>query len=194
MGRSDEWVKSLESGRLLTLRLPMLLRLAEVLNISDLASLTGEQSLPVASVTRAGHVAVEGVAAAMQRTTVTAGEPTSADMLRGRVDQAWRLWHGSTSERTAVAAVLPDLIGEARVTARRLDGAARRQALVELARVYHLAQLYAAHQPYPELVWLAADRAMAAAQDADNPDAIAVSAGPMPTCTGRPLRSTPPNS
>jgi hypothetical protein len=49
--------------------------------------------------------------------------------------------------------------------------------LVELARVYHVVQLYLAHQPYPELVWLAADRAMLAAQDADDPAAMTVAAG-----------------
>ncbi|MEN3610706.1 helix-turn-helix transcriptional regulator [Plantactinospora sp. ZYX-F-223] len=176
VGRSADWVKALENGRLLTPRLPMLMRLAEVLDISDLAELTGEQAMPVASVTRAGHPAVERVAAAMQRSNLPAGDPTSADLLRGRVDQAWTLWHRSTTERSAVAAVLPDLLDEARVSVRRLDGTARRAALVELARVYHLAQLYVANQPYPELVWLAADRAMQAAQDADDPAAIAVAA------------------
>ncbi|MEU5781825.1 helix-turn-helix domain-containing protein [Micromonospora lupini] len=176
VGRSADWVKALESGRLLTPRLPMLLRLAEVLDIADLAELTGDQSLPVASVTRAGHPAVDSVAAAMQRTTVTAGEPTPVDVLRGLVDQAWTLWHRSSTERTAVAAVLPGLLDDARRSARRLDGNDRRAALAELARVYHLAQLYCAHQPYPELVWLAADRAMSAAQDADDPNAIAAAA------------------
>ncbi|MEO3776462.1 helix-turn-helix transcriptional regulator [Micromonospora sp. B11E3] len=176
VGRSAEWVKALENGRLLPPRLPMLLRLAEVLDISDLADLTGDQSLPVASVTRAGHADIDNVAAAMQRTIVPAGDPTPVDALRGLVDQAWALWHRSTAERTAVAAVLPGLLADAQRSVRRLDGLARRQALVELARVYHLAQLYVAHQPHPELVWLAADRAMLAAQDADDPSAIAVAA------------------
>lgn len=176
VGRSEEWVKALENGRLLTPRLPMLLRLAEVLDIADLADLTGDQSLPVASVTRAGHPAADQVAAAMQRAAVTAGEPAAVDVLHGLVDQAWALWHRSTTERTAIAAVLPGLLDDARRCARRLDGPGRRRALVELARVYHLAQLYVAHQPYPELVWLAADRAMLAAQDADDPGAIAAAA------------------
>ncbi|WP_433460826.1 helix-turn-helix domain-containing protein [Micromonospora sp. CA-248212] len=176
VGRSADWVKALESGRLLTPRLPMLLRLAEVLDVSDLAELTGDQSLPVASVTRAGHPGVDNVAAAMQRTTVPAGEPTPVGVLRGLVNQAWTLWHQSSTERTAVAVVLPGLLDDARRSVRRLEGTDRRAALAELARVYHLAQLYVAHQPYPELVWLAADRAMGAAQDADDPNAIAAAA------------------
>ncbi|MFJ6199821.1 helix-turn-helix domain-containing protein [Micromonospora sp. NPDC092111] len=176
VGRSADWVKAVETGRLLTPRLPMLLRLAEVLDITDLADLTGDQSLPVASVTRTGHPAVDEVAAALKRTILPVGEPPSAPVLRGLVDQAWRLWHQSSAERTAVAAVLPGLLDDARRSTRRLDGADRRAALVDLARVYHLAQLYCAHQPYPELVWLAADRAMGAAQDADDPAAIAAAA------------------
>ncbi|MFI2663765.1 helix-turn-helix domain-containing protein [Micromonospora carbonacea] len=176
VGRSAEWVKAVETGRLLPPRLPMMLSLAEALDISDLADLTGEQSLPVASVTRAGHPDVDRVAAAMQRTTVPAGDPTDVDALRGLVDQAWSVWHRSSAERTAVAAVLPGLLAETRRSARRLDGLDRRRALVEMARAYHLAQLYVAHQPYPELVWLAADRAMGAAQDADDPAAIAAAA------------------
>ncbi|MER7167011.1 helix-turn-helix transcriptional regulator [Micromonospora sp. NPDC000207] len=176
VGRSAEWVKAIEGGRLLPPRLPMMLRLAEVLDITDLADLTGAHPLPVASVTRAGHPDVDQVAAAMQRTTAPAGDPVPAVVLRGLVDQAWTLWHQSSTERGAVAAVLPQLLDDARTSARRLDGTDRRAALVELARVYHLVQLFAANQPYSELVWLAADRAMAAAQDADNPAAMSAAA------------------
>lgn len=176
VGRSADWVKALEGGKLLTPRLPMLLRLAEVLDITDLADLTGEQAVPVASVTRAGHPAVDVVAAAMQRAGLPTGDPTPADILTGRVDQAWHRWHTSHTERTAVAEVLPTLISEARASATRLDGRDRRRALAELARTWHLVQLYAAHQPRTELVWLAADRGMSAAQDADDPAAIATAA------------------
>ncbi|MDG4763573.1 helix-turn-helix transcriptional regulator [Solwaraspora sp. WMMD406] len=176
VGRSAEWVKAVESGRLLVPRLPMLLRLAEVLDIDDLSTLTGEQSLPVASVTRSGHPAVDSVATAVQRTTLPAGDPLAAAELRARVDHAWAAWHHASAERTAVAALLPGLLTDARIAARRLDGVDRRQAAAELARVYHLVQLYAAHQPQSQLVWLAADRAMLAAQDADDPGAIAAAA------------------
>jgi hypothetical protein len=176
VGRSEEWVKALETGRLLTPRLPMLLRLAEVLGLSDLAQLTGEQSVPVASVTRVGHESTALVAAAMSRPPrIFVGEP-SAPVLAGKVDQAWELWHRSSTERTAIAAVLPELLTETRAAVRALDGTERRSALAQLARVYHLTQLFLAHQPAAELVWLAADRGMTAAQDADDPAAMAVAA------------------
>lgn len=48
MGCSDEGVKTVETGRLQTPRLPLLLRLAEVLSVDDLPKLTREQKLATA--------------------------------------------------------------------------------------------------------------------------------------------------
>jgi transcriptional regulator with XRE-family HTH domain len=42
VGRTAEWLKAVENGRLLTPRLPMLLRIAQALNLDDLADLTGD--------------------------------------------------------------------------------------------------------------------------------------------------------
>lgn len=176
VGRSEEWVKAVEAGRILMPRLPMLLRMADVLGISNLADLTGGQSLPVTSVTRAGHAGTTAVAEAMSRNPGAPRTEPSVKVLRAQVDQAWQLWHRSSTERTAVAAILPGLIDDTRAAVRALDGVDRRGGLAELARTYHLVQLFMAHQPAAELVWLAADRAMTAAQDADDPGALAVAA------------------
>jgi len=43
VGRSADWVKSLESGRQLPPRLPLLLRLAEVLGVQEPLGLVGAQ-------------------------------------------------------------------------------------------------------------------------------------------------------
>ncbi|MGH3772310.1 MAG: hypothetical protein ACRDRW_13095 [Pseudonocardiaceae bacterium] len=75
-----------------------------------------------------------------------------------------------------MATVLPDLLTTAHAATRALTGDQRRAALVEQARVYHLAQLFFAFQPARQLVWLAADRAMTAATDAEDPAALAVAA------------------
>jgi len=172
VGKSEEWVKAVESGRLLTPRLPMLLRIADILGIRDLAHLTGDQSVPVESITNASHEAAGIVADAMSENLTTPDGDLSLPALAARVDQAWTLWHRSGTERTAVAALPPGMLRDVRAAAHVLDGTDRRRALVELARVYHLTQLYFAHQPASEYVWLAADRALAAAQDADDPAAI----------------------
>jgi predicted metal-dependent HD superfamily phosphohydrolase len=172
VGRSADWVKALESGRLLPPRLPMMLRLAEVLGVEDLAELTGTQALPVASVTRAGHPAVDQVASAMRRPDGRGVPGETVAALKSRVDQTWALWHHSHAERDVIANVLAGLLDASHAAARNGD----RAALGELARVYHLTQLYLAHQPRSELVWLAADRGMAAAQAAQDPAAVAVAA------------------
>lgn len=58
VGRSAEWVKAIENGRLGVPRLPLLLRLAEVLRVDDLSELTGEQRLSATTVTRDAHCRV----------------------------------------------------------------------------------------------------------------------------------------
>lgn len=177
VGKSAEWVKAVEGGRLLPPRLPMLIRLAEVLEVADLADLTGEQRLSVASYTKAGHELLPAVSAALADYAVGGPDESQAvGELEAQVRQAWTLWHGSRRQRTAVAVVLPALIASARTAARRLDGPDRRRAAAALAQVYHLAQLFLSFQPAPALVLLTGDRAMNAAQDADDPYAMAAGA------------------
>ncbi|MEW2606234.1 helix-turn-helix transcriptional regulator [Streptomyces sp. NPDC047916] len=178
VGRSEGWVKAIENGRLQTPRLPLLLRLADVLGVSDIAELTGNERLSAATYTKAAHDALPAVRAALTtyRFTGTDDEPGRATELLTRVREAWRLWHGGGSHRTRVAVVLPDLLGDLQYAARALEGPDRRRVLVGLSEAYHLAQLYLAFQPAPELVMLTGDRSMSAAQDADSPHAIAAAA------------------
>lgn len=177
VGKSGEWVKALETGRLLTPRLPALLRLAEVLGIEDLAELTGEQRLSRATYTKSAHEQMPAVARALATYTVAVvDEPADVDGLSARVRQTWELWHGARRHRTAVAGLLPGLLTDARATVRCAEGTDRRRALALEAQVYHLTQLYLSFQPAPELVTLTGDRAMMAAQDADDPIAMAAAA------------------
>ncbi|MBU2662860.1 helix-turn-helix domain-containing protein [Actinoplanes bogorensis] len=175
VGRSSDWVKALENGRLLTPRMPMLVRLAEALDVQDLSQLTGSHRIPLGSITKAPVPGMDAVTQALLKPT-TATHPIVVDELVGRVDMAWGVWHGSTTERTAIAAVLPDLVGTARATTQATEGLDRRRARAELARVYHLVQLVNAYQPAEQLSWLSADRAYTAAQEADDPDAQAIAA------------------
>ncbi|MEW1551951.1 helix-turn-helix domain-containing protein [Streptomyces tsukubensis] len=178
VGRSTEWVKAVEIGRLGMPRLPLLLRLAEALGVDDLATLTGDERLAAATYTKAAHPALLRV-----RETLTAydlgvrdEEPVTAAALGARVRQAWQSWHGFGDHRTRVADLLPGLLTDLQHAVRVLDGTDRRRARTYLAQAYHLAQLYLSFQPAPELVMLTGDRAMTAAQDADSPRAIAASA------------------
>ncbi|MFE2595628.1 multiprotein-bridging factor 1 family protein [Streptomyces sp. NPDC059396] len=175
VGRSSEWVKALEVGRLHVPRLPLLLRLADVLGVEDLAELTGEERLTSASYGKAAHEALPAVKSALTSYQFNGAdeEPESVDELRARVREAWQMWHGRGGHRTRVAVLLPDLLADCQYAARVLEGSERRRALVALAQAYHLAQLYLSFQPAPELVMLTGDRSMSAAQDADSPHTIA---------------------
>jgi transcriptional regulator with XRE-family HTH domain len=78
VGRSARWVKAIESGQLQQPKLPMLIRLAEVLKVRDLAQLTGDQSMPLTLFNGPGHPALPAV-----RDAVTASPSLSRGRLRG---------------------------------------------------------------------------------------------------------------
>ncbi|WBQ05779.1 hypothetical protein [Kribbella sp. CA-293567] len=98
----------------------------------------------------------------------SAEEPPTVDVLRGRVAEAWRLWHASRFQRTEVGALLPSLIRDAQALPRVLEGAERRKAYAVLAEVWHLAQQALAYGCEAELYWVIVDRGRTAAQDADD--------------------------
>jgi transcriptional regulator with XRE-family HTH domain len=174
VGRSPDWVKALENGRLLTPRLPLLLRLAEVLGITDLAELTGDQRLTTATYTKAAHEQLPAVAEVLATYPMAVEDgPVDVAGLTNRVQQLWGLWHGTHRHRTAIAGLLPNLLQDARVAVRRAEGKERRTVLAAEAQAYHLTQLYLSFQPAAEQLWLTGDRAMTAAQDADDPHAMA---------------------
>ena len=178
VGRSAEWVKAVERGRLLPPRLPMLLKIAHALGIEDLAVLTGnDHAVPVHLFAGTAHAALPAVRAALGDYGLTApGTPPSLAHLQLRTDQAWKVRHASPDHRTQLGRLLPDLIRDAQHATRTYDGPDRRQAWRLLARVYQLTDFYVAYQPAPELVWLVVDRAMLTAREADDPYVIAGSA------------------
>jgi hypothetical protein len=92
---------------------------------------------------------------------------------RIQILRVWVLWHTSREHRTDVGRVLPRLVTDARTAARTAEGAERRAACAVLADVYALVQHEVVWASEAELTWTAADRAMAAAQDADTPEALA---------------------
>jgi transcriptional regulator with XRE-family HTH domain len=184
-GRSESWLKKIEQGTRQAVRLPTLLRLADVLRVNDLTELTGQQ-LPLAVYGKPTHEATSTVQQALTSYAISAtpggtpgGEkvgPPSTSELRRRLEDAFALWRTSRYPRAEVGALLPALLIDAQYAVRELNGPDRRTAYAVLAGVYHLAQKLLAYQPVPELVFLAADRGMFAAQEADDPEAIAASA------------------
>src|SRR5262249_60105617 len=83
----------------------------------------------------------------------------------------------SARHRTHCAAALHvvrcDALGPAGAA---ITAARRRAARALLGGFYHLGQLYLCYQDAPELLWVAVDRAMSAAQDSEDPAAIGLAA------------------
>jgi hypothetical protein len=175
LGRSDEWVKAVEYNRLQMPRLPMLIRLAEALNIEDLAELTGGQPVAVHRASYGEHSAVPAIRDVVQRYRI--GRPDRmvppVDVLRQQVGRAWSLWHESLTRRSDVGALLPDLLRDCEDAALLSDGDDRRAAHGVLADAYHLAQHALVNAADHDLLWLVVERAMAAARIADEPLTLA---------------------
>ncbi|WP_276514536.1 helix-turn-helix domain-containing protein [Nocardia huaxiensis] len=180
IGRSAEWLKALENGKIQrTPSLELLLRIARVLDLDDLATLTGDDhAVPVTVFAGERHAALTDVQAALTDYRITPSDRRiSVDHLDERLRKAWRIRHSSPDHRSQLGALLPSLIRDAQTAARTAED--RRAARRTLAGVYQLADFYVAYQPAPELVWMVADRAVNEGYEADDPYVIACSAWAM---------------
>src|SRR5262249_30996742 len=130
VGRSTEWLKAVEKCRRQPPRLDMLVRLAEVLGVRDLAELTGEGTVEMGLRRRNGHPVVASIRDAIDSAQLTMAPepiPNTIELLQ-RTEYAWKLWHTSPTPRATAGAVLPQLIRDGRRAVRILNGTARRQA------------------------------------------------------------------
>ncbi|MFF0015197.1 helix-turn-helix domain-containing protein [Streptomyces sp. NPDC005374] len=178
VGKSGSWVKGIETGRLKTPKLDMVLRIAEVLRVRDLSDLTGDQSVHVDLFAGPGHPRLAAVKTAIDAFPVaSAGEAPPTAHLRARLARAWSARHSAPNHRDVVGALLPELIRDAQAAVRQADtGGDRRAAQAVLAEVYSLAQFFVAYQPDAALLWRVAERGLIAAQESEDPHAIGVAA------------------
>ncbi|KOG53132.1 transcriptional regulator [Streptomyces griseoflavus] len=97
--------------------------------------------------------------------------------LRERIEAAWRSWQQSPTRFTDVAQVLPGLIAEVEHSVRAhrsgADVQQRRQVLRVAADLYFLLRSYLRRTGRLDLSLMAADRAVRAAEDADDPLRVA---------------------
>ncbi|MFB6608025.1 helix-turn-helix domain-containing protein [Streptomyces noursei] len=178
LGKSPSWVKQVECGRLQMPKLPVILRIAEVLRVGDLADLTGDQSMSVAMFTGPGHPRLPQVRAAIDAFPLASRHPApSTRHLRARLVRAWQARHSAPNHRDVIGALLPELIQDAQLAVLQADsGRERRTAQGLLAEVYGLSQFFLAYQPDPALLWRAVERGMVAAQESEDPHVIGVAA------------------
>lgn len=178
LGKSPSWVKQVETGKLQLPKLPMILRIAELLRVRDLADLTGDQSMSVEMFIGPGHARLPAVRDAINRFPLPGDrEAPGLPHLRARLDHAWSARHSAPDHRDVIGALLPDLILDAHLATRQAETAAeRRRAQSLLAETYALAQFFLAYQPDSSLLWRVADRGMVAAQESEDPHAIGTAA------------------
>ncbi|MFE0801071.1 helix-turn-helix domain-containing protein [Streptomyces sp. NPDC058812] len=178
LGKSPSWVKQVENGLIQAPKLPMILRIAELLRVRDLADLTGDQAMHVDLFIGPGHPRLAAVKAAVDAFPFTADRAApSTQHLRHRLDRAWSARHEAPNHRQVVGELLPDLIRDAQLAVRQADTAAdRRAAQAVLSEVYSLSQFFVAYQPDAALLWRVAERGMVAAQDSEDSHAIGMAA------------------
>lgn len=173
VGRSAEWVKAVETDKILPPRVHMLDRIARALKI-DVSVLVGELSDRSAVVNGSEHPALASVRDAVNRIVLPGDVPAQPlTQIKVRLAAAWRARHESSDHRTVLGAVLPDLVEDAQRAALSYEGNDRRRALALLAETLGLAQMYLAYQPAAELIWRVADRSMVTAQESGDPEALA---------------------
>ncbi|MEU5783187.1 helix-turn-helix domain-containing protein [Micromonospora lupini] len=173
VGRSAEWVKAVETDRILPPRVHMLDRIARALKV-EMSALVGELSDRSAVVNGPEHPALASVRDAVNRCTLTGDTaPEPLNRLENRLAAAWRARHQASDHRTVLGALLPDLLRDAQRTALTYEGAERRRAQALLAEALGLAQMFLAYQPAAEILWRVADRAMVAAQESGDTEALA---------------------
>ncbi|MEV1083495.1 helix-turn-helix transcriptional regulator [Streptomyces sp. NPDC050211] len=172
-GITERYLQQIEAGQ----KVPsadVLSRLAAELGV-PIAALLVEDRIEESAIPLTAAPAVARALMGCDRPRSSA--PASPAELRERVEQAWRTWQSSKDRFTAAARVLPDLIGDVehavRVTRTGNNPEARREVLRVAADLYGLLRSYCRRAGRLDLSLMVADRAIRAAEDADDPVRIA---------------------
>jgi transcriptional regulator with XRE-family HTH domain len=176
LGRSVAWVSQVERGVRKVDRMSVLQTVATALDV-PLAELAAEAPV-VAAVTEeppgvAGLRLVLAGAYAL-RAMLDGRRPPALSTLRARSRKAWDLTHAG--QYTDLADLLRGLVPDLETAARALPEAQRAEVFELMAATYQACSAALAKLGEPEAAWIAADRAMAAAERAGNPLLVAAGA------------------
>ncbi|MEU6993144.1 helix-turn-helix domain-containing protein [Streptomyces sp. NPDC046465] len=173
VGISPDYLSQIERG-LKVPSLSILYALAQELGVPTAALLSDrppEDEEPTDSAESAVARALLGYGPALSSAPVAAAE------LRDRVEAAWQSWQTAGDRFTQAAEALPQLVADVEHAARAARGGTdpgeRRSTLRAAADLYCLLRSYLRRTGRVDLATIAADRAMRAAEDADDPLRIA---------------------
>ncbi|WUD59885.1 helix-turn-helix domain-containing protein [Nocardia sp. NBC_00511] len=179
VGRSEEWLRLVESGRRRLDSIETLMRLADALRIDDVNELIDFPDSRTAHDLLPGQEIVSAFQQVMlDRSFVTAGaampaEPTSTGGLLPELEECQQIWHRSPHRYDQLHHRLPGLLGSVRRTQWRSRTTANDELLM---RTYHLSHHMLGALGAYSLGWTAADRAMGCACRLDRPETLAASA------------------
>ncbi|MEV0657165.1 helix-turn-helix transcriptional regulator [Streptomyces sp. NPDC050395] len=180
IGRSEDWVSKVERGVIPVDKLSVLLEISRVLDIRELAELTG-RSIALSPNGSPEHESVPAIRRALG--TITSrlgadlpGDPLTAAELAERVDEAWHAYEHHVDRYAVVGPQLPLLLAEAHYATRNAapeDEQAVARAVISL---YHLLQVFLRRVGEQGLSRVAADRALNLADQSGNPELLGASA------------------
>src|SRR5271166_5503967 len=174
--RSVAWVSQVERGVRKVDRMSVLEALAAALEV-PLAELAAEAPV-VAAVTEeppgAGGLRLVLSGAYALRAMLDGRRTPAISTLRTKARKAWDLTHAG--RYTDLTDLLRGLVPDLETAARTVPGDRRAEVFELLATTYQACSAALAELGEPEAAWIAADRAMAAAERADDPMLVAAGA------------------
>ena len=182
IGRSESWLSQVERGIRPIDRLSVLIDIAHVLKV-NVTDLTG-QPFSLAPNGSFENDAVHAIRHALTRYDAIpailnpahdkhAAAPDVASLQR-HLQRAWRL--RQAARYSELGAVLAPLMADTERATRELEGMGRLAAFAVLAETYHVTAMALKKFGENELAWIAADRGVLAAERAEAPLLMAVSA------------------
>ena len=174
--RSVAWVSQVERGVRKVDRMSVLETVAAALEV-PLAELAADA--PVIAAVNEEPPGVRGLRMALSgvhslRAMLNARHPVALSTLRRRARTAWDLTHAG--RYADLADLLTSLVPDLETAARALPESQRAEAFELLASAYQACSAALDKLGEPEAAWIAADRAMAAAERAGNPMLVAAGA------------------
>lgn len=178
VGRSEVWLGKVERGEIPVDRLSMLLDLGRVLHVRDLSDLVGPAVTLDPGGGSPGHPSVPAIRRALSSlpSLLSAGyqtAPPEPAEVATRVAEAWRTYETEKKRYEPVGEALPGLLAEAHAAVRNAPAGQELVAVRALIDLYHLHQMWLRRVGEHDWSRIAADRALALADETGDPALIA---------------------
>lgn len=176
ISRSESWVSQVERGARRVDRMSVLEMLAEALEV-PLAELAPDESMVAAISSRpraASSLSLALSSSDALQAVLSDRMPVDVDSLGTRAEEAWDYAHGSEYEN--LSDLLGTLIPELEYGVRKTTGLDRRRICVAKAKAYHAAAGVLSKLGETGAAWVAVDRAISAAEEAEDPLLMAAGA------------------